>query len=81
LALKEGNAAKLICELEQIDTWIKTQITTVPEASRKLVTTHDVLGYYAAAYGILIEGALNGISTDEQPTPTRVTADCEQTHH
>jgi len=66
------NTAKLVSELEQIDTWIKAQITTIPEASRKLVTTHDALGYYAAAYGIPVEGALNGISTDEQPTPTRV---------
>jgi manganese/iron transport system substrate-binding protein len=64
--------AKIVNELEQIDTWIKAQIATIPEASRKLVTTHDALGYYAQAYGIPVEGALNGISTEEQPTPTRV---------
>ncbi len=66
------NTAKIVGELEQIDTWIKAQIATIPEGSRKLVTTHDALGYYAKAYGIPVEGALNGISTDEQPTPTRV---------
>jgi manganese/iron transport system substrate-binding protein len=66
------NTAKLVSELEQIDIWIKTQIATIPEGSRKLITTHDALGYYAQAYGIPVEGALNGISTDEQPTPTRV---------
>jgi manganese/iron transport system substrate-binding protein len=66
------NTTKLVSELEQIDTWIKAQIATIPESSRKLVTTHDALGYYASAYGIPIEGALNGISTEEQPTPTRV---------
>lgn len=66
------NTAKIVNELEQIDTWIKAQIVTIPEASRKLVTTHDALGYYAQAYGIPVEGALNGISTEEQPTPTRV---------
>jgi manganese/iron transport system substrate-binding protein len=66
------NTAKIVNELEQIDVWIKAQIATIPEASRKLITTHDALGYYAQAYGIPIEGALNGISTDEQPTPTRV---------
>ena len=66
------NTAKIVNELEQIDTWIKAQIATIPEASRKLVTTHDALGYYAQAYGIPVEGALNGISTEEQPTPTRV---------
>jgi manganese/iron transport system substrate-binding protein len=66
------NTAKIVSELEQIDVWIKAQIATIPEASRKLVTTHDALGYYAQAYGIPVEGALNGISTEEQPTPTRV---------
>ncbi len=66
------NTAKLTNEIEQIDTWIKSQIATIPETSRKLVTTHDALGYYAKAYGIPVEGALNGISTEEQPTPTRV---------
>ena len=66
------NTAKLVREIEQIDTWIKVQIATIPEGSRKLVTTHDALGYYAKAYGIPVEGALNGISTEEQPTPTRV---------
>ncbi len=67
-----ANTTKLVNELEQIDAWIKTQIATIPEASRKLVTTHHALGYYAQAYGITVEGALNGLSTDEQPTPTRV---------
>jgi len=66
------NTAKLVGELEQIDVWIKAQIATIPQDSRKLVTTHDALGYYAKAYGIPVEGALNGISTEEQPTPTRV---------
>ncbi|NUN65669.1 zinc ABC transporter solute-binding protein [Pseudanabaena biceps] len=66
------NTAKIINEIEQIDTWIKSQIATIPQGSRKLVTTHDALGYYAQAYGIPVEGALNGMSTDEQPTPTRV---------
>jgi len=66
------NTAKLVSELEQIDVWIKAQIATIPANSRKLITTHDALGYYAQAYGIPVEGALNGLSTDEQPTPTRV---------
>ncbi|TYQ24865.1 metal ABC transporter solute-binding protein, Zn/Mn family [Pseudanabaena sp. UWO310] len=66
------NTAKVVNELDQIDTWIKDQIATIPPSNRKLVTTHDALGYYAKAYGIPVEGALNGISTEEQPTPTRV---------
>ena len=71
-AVYSANTAELINELSQIDAWIKTQIATIPEGSRKLVTTHDALSYYAQAYGITVEGALNGLSTDEQTTPTRV---------
>jgi manganese/iron transport system substrate-binding protein len=66
------NAKTLTTELSQIDSWIKTQIATIPAKSRKLVTTHDALGYYGKAYGIPIEGTLQGLSTDEKPTPTRI---------
>lgn len=66
------NAQALTAELTQVDSWIKSQIATIPAASRKLVTTHDALGYYSAAYGIPVEGALEGISTEEKPTAARV---------
>jgi manganese/iron transport system substrate-binding protein len=66
------NAQALTKELTQMDSWIKSQIATIPAASRKLVTTHDALGYYAEAYGIPAEGALQGFSTEEKPTAARV---------
>jgi manganese/iron transport system substrate-binding protein len=66
------NAKTLSIQLGQVDSWIKTQITTIPITSRKLITTHDSLAYYGQAYGIPIEGALQGLSTAEKPTPTRV---------
>ena len=67
-----SNTKQLTGELKQIDTWIKSQIQTIPPGQRKLVTTHDAMGYYANAYGIPIEGALQGISTEERPTAARV---------
>ncbi|MBW4515917.1 MAG: zinc ABC transporter substrate-binding protein [Timaviella obliquedivisa GSE-PSE-MK23-08B] len=66
------NAQALTAELTQVDGWIKSQIATIPTNSRKLVTTHDALGYYSAAYDIPVEGALQGISTEEKPTAARV---------
>jgi manganese/iron transport system substrate-binding protein len=66
------NAKKLETELTEIHTWIKSQIATIPASNRKLVTTHDAMGYYAAAYGIPVEGALQGISTEEKPTANRI---------
>ncbi len=67
-----SNAEKMTRELTQLDSWIKSQISTIPAKQRKLVTTHEAMGYYAAAYGIPIEGALQGISTEEKPTAGRV---------
>ena len=67
-----SNTKQLTGELKQIHTWIKYQIQTIPLGQRKLVTTHDAMGYYANAYGIPIEGALQGISTEERPTAARV---------
>ncbi|MCY7323355.1 MAG: zinc ABC transporter substrate-binding protein [Phormidesmis sp. CAN_BIN36] len=71
-ALYAKNAQAVTAELTQIDGWIKSQIATIPEASRKLVTTHDALGYYSKAYEIPVEGALEGVSTEEKPTANRV---------
>jgi len=70
--LYRQNAEQIVSQLEQINTWIKTQIATIPAPRRKLVTTHDAFGYYAKTYGIPVEGALQGISTEEQPTAARV---------
>ncbi len=68
----KDNAAKITTELNSIDGWIKTEIVTIPTNQRKLVTTHDALGYFANAYGLEVEGALQGLSTEEAATAARV---------
>jgi ABC-type Zn uptake system ZnuABC Zn-binding protein ZnuA len=42
--------------LESLDTWVRAQIATVPEANRKIVTYHDAFPYYAREYGLTIVG-------------------------
>ena len=66
--LYETNAEALIAQLEQMDTWIQSQVDTVPESQRVLISTHDALGYYANAYGITIEPALDSFSTEARPS-------------
>jgi manganese/iron transport system substrate-binding protein len=66
------NAQALTTQINQTDAWIKSQISSIPDKSRKLVTTHDALGYYANAYKIPVEGALQGLSTEEKPTPVGI---------
>ncbi len=64
-ATYDANAADYIAELETLDESIRTDTATIPEDQRKLVTTHDTLGYYAHAYGFEIVGtALGSISTE-----------------
>jgi manganese/iron transport system substrate-binding protein len=70
--LYRDNAVKITAELNSIDGWIKTEIATIPANQRKLVTTHDALGYFASAYGLKVEGALQGLSTEEAATAARV---------
>jgi manganese/iron transport system substrate-binding protein len=74
----DRNAQKLKQELQQLDAWIRSQIATIPANQRKLITTHDALGYFSEAYGIPVEGALQGISTNEKPTAARIKELVEQ---
>lgn len=71
-ALYTKNGKALETELTQIHQWIKTQIATIPATNRKLVTTHDAMKYFSEAYSIPVNAALQGISTKEKPTATRV---------
>lgn len=51
-------AADYRAELEALDADLRAQIATVPEDARKVVTDHDALGYFAAAYDLVIVGAV-----------------------
>ncbi|QLE49740.1 metal ABC transporter substrate-binding protein [Nostoc sp. C057] len=68
-----SNTKKITNELTQLDSWIKSRITSIPAKERKLVTTSNALSYYAKAYGIpLAGGGLQGINSDQNLTPTQV---------
>lgn len=70
--LYNQNAKKLTQKLQNLDNWVKAQIATIPEKQRTLITTHDALGYYVKAYGLSALEALQGISSEESPTASRV---------
>ncbi|MEN9216333.1 MAG: zinc ABC transporter substrate-binding protein [Gloeomargarita sp. HHBFW_bins_162] len=70
----QRNTQNLVSELQQLDTWMRQQVQTIPPNQRKLVTTHEALGYFAQAYGLQLTGALQGISTQEQPSASRLAA-------
>ncbi|MDJ0696805.1 zinc ABC transporter substrate-binding protein [Mastigocoleus sp. MO_188.B34] len=70
--LYASNAENITNQLKQLDTWITSQIATIPANQRQLFTTHDAMNYYVNAYGLEFEGALEGLSTEEQPTAARI---------
>lgn len=52
-------------ELKALHEEVKTQIASIPEQSRVLVTAHDAFGYFGEAYDIEVAG-LQGISTSAE---------------
>ena len=67
-----NNTKRITNQLNQLDSWIKSRIASIPAKERKLATTSDALSYYAKAYGIPLTGGLKSISTDENLTDVRV---------
>lgn len=52
----KDNAAAYLGELDEIDGYVRTTLSTIPPAQRQLITTHDAFGYLAAAYGMTVAG-------------------------
>ena len=54
----EANAAAYLDELNALDAYIRQQTARIPEGERKLVTDHDLYGYFAEEYGFEIIGTV-----------------------
>jgi manganese/iron transport system substrate-binding protein len=74
----QAQAEQLTTQFTTLDQRIQDQVSTVPEANRRLVTTHDAFRYFAEAYGFEIKGAISGLSTEAQPSPRALTALVDQ---
>jgi ABC-type Zn uptake system ZnuABC Zn-binding protein ZnuA len=70
-----ANAAAYIAELTALDEWIEEQVAQVPPERRKLVTDHEVFGYFAQRYGFEQVGAvISGVSTLAEPSAQEMAA-------
>jgi zinc/manganese transport system substrate-binding protein len=67
----KANAELYIAELKELDAWVKAEIAKVPEAKRKVITTHDAFQYFGKAYGVQFI-APEGVSTESQPSAKNV---------
>ncbi|MFM9859576.1 metal ABC transporter substrate-binding protein [Pseudoxanthobacter sp. M-2] len=63
--------------LKSLDERIRAEIAAIPEARRKVVTSHDAFGYFGAAYGIEFI-APQGVSTEAEASAGDVAAIIEQ---
>ncbi|MGC1247614.1 MAG: metal ABC transporter substrate-binding protein, partial [Spirulinaceae cyanobacterium] len=68
----EDNAKQFKRELEELDSWVKKQVATIPQQKRTLVTTHEAFNYYIQAYGFEGSEALQGLSTEDSPAAADV---------
>jgi ABC-type Zn uptake system ZnuABC Zn-binding protein ZnuA len=68
-------AAAYTRRIAALDGAVERCLARVPPARRKLVTTHDALGYYARRYGIEVIGTvIPSLSTQAQPSAGEVAA-------
>ena len=67
-AAYHANAEAYTRELEALDAWIVQEVATIPEANRKLVINHPVLGYFAARYGLQQLGAVYPLNPSAEPS-------------
>ena len=66
-AVYRGNAERYLERLRRLDAGIAACVDRVPPADRRIVTTHDALGYFARRYGIDVVGAvIPSLSTQAQ---------------
>jgi zinc/manganese transport system substrate-binding protein len=60
-------AERYLTELDALDHEVRDAVGKIPPARRKVISTHDAFGYFAAAYGIAFIAPL-GVSTESEPS-------------
>ena len=72
-AAYEANAAAYLEKLDALDKEVRDTVAKIPAERRRVLTTHDSFGYFAAAYGIEMV-APQGVSTESEPSAKDVAA-------
>jgi zinc/manganese transport system substrate-binding protein len=61
------NAARYLSELDALDAEVRADVAKIPPGRRRVISTHDAFGYFAAAYGVNFIAPL-GVSTETEPS-------------
>ena len=70
-AVLEQRATDYIKRIRALDLATKAQIAAVAVERRRVITSHDAFGYFAAAYGVTFY-PLQGLATGSEPTAAEV---------
>lgn len=74
-AVYTANAAKYTRDLANLDAWATREVRKIPAQSRKLVTNHDALGYFADRYGFTVLGnVIPSFGTESEPSAKETAA-------
>jgi zinc/manganese transport system substrate-binding protein len=60
-----ANGQSYITEIDKLDVEVRTKLAAIPQARRKVVTTHDAFQYFGKAYGVELL-APEGVSTEAE---------------
>src|SRR3954452_20291430 len=67
------NADTYLTKLDALDREVREAVAQIPQARRKVISTHDAFGYFAAAYGVDFI-APQGVSTESEPSAREIAA-------
>jgi zinc/manganese transport system substrate-binding protein len=68
-----AHAEAYLTQLDALDREVRDAVTRIPPAHRKVISTHDAFGYFAAAYGIAFIAPL-GVSTESEASARDIAA-------
>jgi zinc/manganese transport system substrate-binding protein len=68
-----AHAEAYLAQLDGLDREVRDAVAQIPPAHRKVISTHDAFGYFAAAYGIAFIAPL-GVSTESEASARDIAA-------
>jgi zinc/manganese transport system substrate-binding protein len=66
-AAYRAHAEAYLAKLDALEREVREAVARIPQTRRKVISTHDAFGYFAAAYGIEFIAPL-GVSTESEPS-------------
>jgi zinc/manganese transport system substrate-binding protein len=72
-AIYRDNADRYLARLDALDREVRAAVAQIPEGRRKVISTHDAFGYFAAAYGVEFI-APQGVSTESEVSARDIAA-------